>query len=249
MSGCDRSARPAEGGSQCGPIDPLMPFQASELRTDRDNPLVLVGGGGHALVVAEAAAARGWEVVGFLDDDSDAPLGRSPKSVIRVGGVGGVGELQRIADRGWILGVGSLEFRATLIERLAQMEHGGGARTVVHPSAVVSPTARLGVGVFIGPGAIVNARAVVMDHAIVNTGAIVEHECIVGFNAHIAPGAVLAGRVRIGAHTLVGVGARVLPNLSVGDQCTIGAGSVVVKAAMDGQTVVGVPARAKAERA
>ncbi len=193
-------------------------------------------------MIGEAAAAMGMEVVGFLDDDSDAPLGRSPNGVIRVGGLG---ELPRIADRGWILGVGALEFRSTLIERLAQMELGRGARTVVHPSAVVSPTARIGTGVFIGPGAIVNARAMVMDHAIVNTGAIVEHECVVGFNTHIAPGAVLAGRVRIGAHTLVGVGARVLPNLSVGDQCTIGSGSVVVRSAMDGVTVVGVPGRAR----
>ena len=193
-------------------------------------------------MVAEAAAAMGWEVVGFLDDDSDAPLGRLPNNAIRVGGTG---ELARVADRGWILGVGAVGFRGALVERLAQMELGRGAKTVVHPSAVVSPTARLGAGVFIGPGAIVNARAMVMDHAIVNTGAIVEHECVVGFNTHIARGGVLAGRVRVGSHTLVGIGARVLPSLSVGDGCVVGAGSVVVKSVLDGQTVVGVPGRVR----
>jgi sugar O-acyltransferase (sialic acid O-acetyltransferase NeuD family) len=205
-------------------------------------PLVLVGGGGHALVVTESGTASGWSVVGFLDDEADAALGRSPNQILRVGKIA---ELTRIGDRCWILGVGSLEFRGVLIERLAQMELGRGVRTVVHPTASVSPTARLGNGVFIGPGAIVNARAMIMDHAIVNTGAIVEHECTVGFNSHIAPGAILAGRVRIGSHTLIGIGARVLPNLSVGDRSVVGAGSVVIRSVVDGQTVVGVPARAR----
>ena len=209
-----------------------------------DQPLVLVGGGGHALVVAEAAVAAGIVPVGFLDDDPDAVLGRAPNPVMLVGRIG---ELERIADRGWILGVGQLAFRGMVIDRLAQMEMGRGARTVIHPSAVVSATARIGVGVFIGPGAIVNARAVVMDHAIVNTGAIVEHECVVGFNTHIAPGAVLAGRVRVGMQTLVGVGSRVLPELSIGDRCVVGGGSVVIRSVVDDQTVVGVPARARSK--
>lgn len=204
------------------------------------HPLVLVGGGGHALVVAEAAAAAGVLAVGFLDDDVDAPLGRSPSSMIRVGKLS---ELDRIGDRGWIVAVGHLAFRGSVIDRLSQMEHGRGARTVIHPSAVVSSSARIGAGVFIGPRAVVNARALVMDHAIVNTGAIVEHECIVGYNAHIAPGAVLAGRVRVGTQTLVGIGARVLPDLSIGDRCVVGAGTVVVRSVVDEKTVIGVPGR------
>jgi sugar O-acyltransferase (sialic acid O-acetyltransferase NeuD family) len=213
---------------------------AFDSRDSANNPLVLVGGGGHALVIADAAIASSATIVGFIDDDPDAPFGRSPNNAIRIGGLA---ELARIADRPWILGIGSVPFRATLIERLAQMELSRGTRTVIHPSAVVSPSARIGDGVFIGPGAIVNSRAMIMDHSIVNTGAIVEHECIVGFNTHIAPGAVLAGRVRVGSHSLVGIGARILPNLSVGDQCTVGAGSVVVRSVLDTHTVVGVPAK------
>ncbi len=191
-------------------------------------------------MVAEAAAAAGLIPVGFLDDNPDAALGRLPNAVVWVGRIG---ELERVADRGWILGVGQLAFRGGVIDRMAQMEMGRGARTVIHPSAVVSGTAQIGAGVFIGPGAIVNARAVVMDHAIVNTGAIVEHECVVGFNTHIAPGAVLAGRVRVGTQTLVGIGARVLPDLSIGDRCVVGAGSVIVRSVVDERTVVGVPGR------
>jgi len=216
------------------PASPKAPVPGS-------NPLVLVGGGGHALVLADAAAAEGFEVVGFLDDDLDAALGRPPNKVIHVGKME---DLSRIADRGWIIAVGHLPFRQELIDLLTQMELGPGARTVVHPSAVISPSAQLGAGVFIGPRAVVNARAVIMDHAIVNSGAVVEHECIVGVNSHICPGAVLGGNVRVGSQTMVGLGSRVLPNLSVGDGCVIGAGAVVVRSAVDEQTVVGVPGKA-----
>lgn len=204
--------------------------------------IVVIGGGGHALAVAEAALGCGCQVVGFLDDSPDAALARGPEPALRIGPLR---DLPRIADRRWILGLGQLDFRDGVLHRLDQLELGRGAISVVHPAAHVSPTARIGEGVYVGPNAVVHSRALVMDHAIINSGAIVEHECVVGYNAHIAPGAVLGGGVRIGAGTLVGMGSRVLPSLSIGDRCTVGAGAVVVRSVLDGQTVVGVPAAAR----
>lgn len=207
-------------------------------------PIIIVGGGGHGLVVADAARASGFDVVGVLDDNPDATLTRgSTDAVLRVGGLR---ETARIADRAWILGVGTLSVRAELISAMTSPQPGGRSGIVVHPTAHVAPTARLGVGVFVGPNAVVHTRAVVGDHAIINSGAIVEHECVVGTNTHIAPGAILGGGVRIGAHTLVGLGSRVLPLLSIGDKCTVGAGAVVVRSVLDGLTVVGVPAKVRA---
>lgn len=201
---------------------------------------MLIGGGGHALVVDEAARAAGFEVVGFLDDDPDAPLSRPPNRVLAIGRLN---ELPRLADRPWIMGVGNLEFRDAVLHQLDQLELANTAQTVIHPQAYVSPTARIGRGVYIGPKAVVHARADIRDHAIINSGAIVEHDCVVDVNAHVAPGAVLAGGVRIGLSALVGIGARVLPLLSVGDKCIVGAGAVVTKSVVERQTVVGIPAR------
>jgi sugar O-acyltransferase (sialic acid O-acetyltransferase NeuD family) len=203
-------------------------------------PLLLIGGGGHALVVDEAARAAQFDVVGFFDDDPDAPLSRPPSRLLNIGRMN---ELLRIEDRPWIMGVGNLEYRAGVLHELDQLELGKTAHTVIHPDAYVSPTARIGRGVYIGPKAIIHARADIRDHSIINTGAIVEHECIVDVNAHVAPGAVLAGGVRIGSNALVGIGARILPLLSVGDQCVVGAGAVVTRSVVERQTVLGVPAR------
>jgi len=200
---------------------------------------VILGGGGHALVVAEAARATGHQIVGFLDDNPDAVMSHQPDATLWIGPSSA---FDAIGDRPWIMGFGNLAFREQVIHRLDQLELARSARTVIHPTAYVSPTARIGRGVFIGPRAVVHTRATVLDHAIVNTGAIVEHECHVGVNAHIAPGAVLAGGCRVGTSALVGVGARLLPMLSVGDGCVVGAGAVVIKSVVEG-VVMGVPAR------
>lgn len=213
--------------------------------TDRPHPdsgltsgsLVVVGGGGHAIVVAEAAGIAGFRVVGFLDDRADAPLARGPGALPRLGPLRA---LHAIGDAGWILGLGGLALRRELLAGAP-----GRAGVVVHPAALVSPSAVVGVGTFVGPRAVVHARAQVGAHAIVNTGAIVEHECLVGENAHIAPGAVLGGEVEVGPDALVGLGARVLPGVRIGAGAVVGGGAVVVRDVAPGATVVGVPARAR----
>lgn len=202
--------------------------------------LVLIGGGGHALVVEEAARALHLHLAGFLDDSHASRLSNQPEAIHHLGNLA---HLEIIAGRRWVLALGSLTLRARLLDTLETLGTLDAALSLIHPSAFVSPSAEIGAGVYIAPGAIVQSHAIIQDHAIINTGAIVEHECVVGFNAHIAPGAILAGRARIDPNTLVGVGARVLPQVSVGAGCVIGAGAVVTRGVPDGLTVVGMPAR------
>jgi sugar O-acyltransferase (sialic acid O-acetyltransferase NeuD family) len=205
------------------------------------NSFVLIGGGGHALVVAEAAALAGMSAAGFLDDDPGAVLARAGRD----GGLPWAGPLlalDRIARAGgFIIALGDLAARRELIHATAPMNEL--AIRLFHPTAILSPSVAVGPGAFVGAGAIVQPLASIAQHAIINTGAIIEHECQVGENAHIAPGAVLGGRVRIGSDTLVGLGSRLLPGIRVGRGCTIGAGAVVRHDVADGARIVGVPGR------
>lgn len=207
--------------------------------------IVILGGGGHALVVAEAARLSNVPIAGFFDDDLDAPAGSGEGSIPHLGGL----DMRRLPlGCRWILGVGNLDFRKKLLTACPP-ELRERAVTIVHPRAFISPTARLGRGVWIGPGAVVHTRAQVGDHGIVNSGAIVEHDCKVGFNAHIAPGAALGGRAEVLANSLVGLGARVLPSVRIGTGCIVGTGAAVIRHVDDGERVVGIPARVMTKRA
>lgn len=197
--------------------------------------LVVFGGGGHGLVVGEAASLSGVSIAGVMDDRADPPAAcRGEGAMPWLGPI-------RAPDGGWILGIGDVVARRVLLGRLGEIP--GRAATVVHPAAFVSSSAVLGRGVFVGPGAVVHARARVGDHAIVNTGSVVEHDCDVGENSHIAPRVVLGGAARVGRDTLVGLGSSVLPGVWLGDGCVVGAGAVVLSNVADGLVVVGVPAR------
>ncbi len=200
--------------------------------------LVLIGGGGHALVVADAAVACGIPIAGFLDDDAHAVLATQL-------GVRHLGGLREFAGRevqgDFVLAVGDVRIRENLLPSLA-IDRTAGA--IVHPSAIVAASAGVERGVFIGPRAVVNACASIAAHAIINTGAIIEHEVMIGENTHVAPGAIVAGRAVVGHGALLGLGATILPGRRIGDGAVVGAGAVVTCDVAPGVTVAGIPARA-----
>ena len=198
--------------------------------------LVVYGAGGHGRVVADAGAAAGFHVLGFLDDG--VPAGRE------VLGWRVLGDLTWLVGKPWVALAHGIGDNATR-ERIARAAAHDGFTftTVVHPSAVVSPHARLGAGAVVMALAAVNPGSQVGAGAIVNTAAVVEHDVVVGDFAHVASKAGLAGGARLGRLALLGSGANVLPGQSVGDGSVVGAGAVVVRDVPPGVVVAGVPAR------
>lgn len=213
--------------------------------------LLVWGGGGHGKVVADVVRAAGHAIAGYADRDP-AKLG----AVVEPGGAVVVmtedalrdairagGPLPHGADA-VALAIGDNALRAAALEALGPVA----APALVHPSAVVSPSAEVGAGTVVFPRAVVNAAARVGRGVIVNTGAVVEHDCLVGDGAHLSPGAVLGGGVAVGEQSWVGAGATVLPGVRIGRDVRVGAGSVVLRDVHGGATVVGVPARPLPER-
>ena len=121
----------------------------------------------------------------------------------------------------------------------------GGVR---HPSAVVSPFARVGEGVQLLAASVVQSGAKVGEHCIINTAAVVEHDVTLGRWVHVAPGAIVCGDVSIGAFSHIGAGAVVRQGVRLGENTVVGAGAVVVRDYAGVNVLVGVPAGAKERR-
>lgn len=201
--------------------------------------VAVVGGGGHAKVVIDLLRAGGHDVVACLD----APLvGQRINGVPVLGGEDEyLPRLQAEGVNDVFVALGENRLRRKVVARIQQL----GMRFVsaIGRSAVLSPSAKIGVGCAIMEGAIVNADAIIGDFAIINTNASVDHDCVVENFCHVAPGSVLAGCVRLGEGVFLGAGSRVIPGINIAAGIIVGAGAAVVRDIEDAGVWVGVPAR------
>jgi sugar O-acyltransferase (sialic acid O-acetyltransferase NeuD family) len=208
--------------------------------------ILIWGAGGHGRVVAEIARASGCHVLGFVDAD----VGKRDCIIDATGARVVLGEVElRACLRGEaelprgvqaiVPAVGDNRIRFDQAHRLGALL----APPLIHPSAVISPSATVQPGTVIAPLAVLNAGARVGRGVIVNTLSVVGHDCVIEDGAQIGSGAVLTGGVRVGERAFVAAGSIVLPGVRVGADVLVGAGAVVLSDLTDGVRVAGVPAR------
>jgi sugar O-acyltransferase (sialic acid O-acetyltransferase NeuD family) len=204
-------------------------------------PLVIFGCGGHGKVVADAALAAGYDVLGFADDDpasrDDTILGLPVLAI----GIEETRELCNARSADLVLAIGDNRRRAHVFDRA--LSFGLRMATIIHPSAVVAPTASIGAGTVVFARAVVNPDCRVGDDVIINTAASLDHDNVIGTHAHVSPGAVLGGTVVVGEGTHVGIGVSVRNNVTIGAWSVVGAGAAVVGDIPDDVVAYGVPAR------
>lgn len=185
--------------------------------------IILVGYGGHAKSVADCIERVGkYKIAGYTDlavHESKYPyLGTDDvlKGYFEKG-------IQNAA-----VGLGYMG-KDNLRERLyLKLKYIGYFLPIIRdPSSVISETAQIGEGAFVGKGAIVNAEARIGKMAIINSMALVEHECIVGDFTHIAVSAVLCGQVEVGSAVLVGANAVIMQCLHVPSNVVVPAGETL----------------------
>mgnify|MGYP000815097864 CR=1 FL=1 len=191
----------------------------------------LFGASGHAKVIIDIVKAQGDDIGRLYDDAPHCseihgyPVDKASDSDV-------AGPM--------IISIGSNRVRKMIAERY-RLEY---ARAI-HPQAIVSPSAHIGVGTVVMQNALVQADTSIECHCIINSGASVDHECRIGDFVHISPHATLCGNVHVGEGTWIGAAATVIPGIKIGKWCIIGAGSVVINDIPDGVTAYGNPCRIK----
>lgn len=207
-----------------------------------ERPFIIVGGGGHARVVASTLRRLGESILGFTDPDGDAPLG---DDIEHLGGDEILTEKERseVALTMGVSSAGDTSPRAALFTE--QVDNGFQFPPLVHPDAVVASEATMEAGTQVMAGAVIQPGASLGDNVIVNTNASVDHDCDVGAHSHIAPGATLSGEVVLDSQIHVGTGASIIQGTEIGKNSVVGAGAVVIEDVPPETVVVGAPAHPK----
>jgi acetyltransferase EpsM len=190
--------------------------------------IVLIGAGGHSKVIKDIIHARkGAKLVALLDD-------KYPELRLESGEyTGPISSAQTLLKEKpqlkFIVAIGDNEIRRSVVDRLSLAdEH---YVSLIHETAIISPSATIGRGTVVMAKAVVHAAAKVGHHAVVNTGAIIEHDAILGDYVHAAEGA------------MIGAAATVIPGKTIGKWAIIGAGATVISDIPADSTAVGTPAR------
>ncbi|WP_088041607.1 acetyltransferase [Bacillus sp. EAC] len=200
--------------------------------------IIILGNGGHSKVIQDMISSlKNHEIIAILDEKY---LEEKQENGIFYAPIS---YLQKflVDDVKVVIAVGDNSIRKQIVYTINLNNEK--YVTVVHPSAVISSSSKIGNGTVVMPKAIINADATIGEHCIINTGAIIEHDNMIGHYTHLSPNTTLTGNVLIeeGAH--IGASATIIPGIKVGNWSIVGAGSTVIHHIPSFSTAVGSPAR------
>jgi sugar O-acyltransferase (sialic acid O-acetyltransferase NeuD family) len=162
-------------------------------------------------------------VTGFLDDNPDALKGFS-YSIPYLGSIQSF--IPQPGDQ-LLMAIGDPKAKKNLY--LDLKFKGASFAQFIHPTAVVSRTAKLGEGVVICPLAFVSADSIIGDLCAINGNSSVGHDVVLGDFATLSSHVDITGWVHVDECVFFGSGARVLPKVKIGKDARIGAGAVVMQ--------------------
>lgn len=208
--------------------------------------LVVLGAVGNCLDIVDAVRLAGeYMPLGFLDDGSWQEGSLAAGLSI----LGPLTLARSMADVSFVCGIGSpRSFRAKkgIIAKLGIPRER--FATVIHPSAVISPSAMVGAGSVILSHSTICAAAHIGDHVMMLPGGVVGHDSRVGDYSIAAARITISGRVSIGSGCYLGAASSYREGVTVGDGTLVGMGAAVVRDVPANDVVVGIPARSLGAR-
>jgi sugar O-acyltransferase (sialic acid O-acetyltransferase NeuD family) len=204
----------------------------------RSRPLLIFPCNGNGIEAVDGLG-EAWHCIGFVDDTpAKQAQGCMGVSVYSRTAFEHAPDAAVLAVPG---GPASFRTRRAVIESLGL--HEGRFATVIHPSASVSRSARIGRNVLVMAGVVITSNAVIGDHVSVLPNSVIHHDSVVGAWSLIGSNVTVAGAVQIGENCYVASGSTLKNGVSLGAGCLIGLGSNVLSDVASMTTVVGNPAR------
>jgi sugar O-acyltransferase (sialic acid O-acetyltransferase NeuD family) len=207
--------------------------------------LLLIGAGGFARETAEAVRAVNavrptWELLGFLDDDPD----RHGTLVDGLPVLAGIDAVHDHPEAQVVICTGrptNYVSRPRIAARLGLDD----ARyaTVIHPSATMGSTCRVGAGSVLLAHVDLTADVAIGRHVAVMPQVVLTHDARVEDYVTIGSGVRIGGGGRVGQGAYIGAGACIRESLTIGERAMIGMSAVVTSDVPPERLWYGAPAR------
>lgn len=140
-----------------------------------------------------------------------------------------------------VIAIANPSVRQRIAEKLVKIKW----INLIHPKAIISKYAKIGVGNIICAGTIINPNFTIGDHCHINIGCTLGHDITVREYVTLMPGCRISGNVVLKSKSTIGSGAVILQGLLVEEDVIIGAAALLNRNTIKGNTYIGIPARGK----
>lgn len=203
--------------------------------------ILIVGAGGFGREVLQWARDTWLEastlIAGFLSADAHRPpFNRSLPPILA-----NPAAFHPEPGDALVLAIGIPAVRRRVAEDLASRS--AVFLTLIHPTAIVAPTASIGSGSILCPYSIVSDSAQVGRFTLLNYHSSLAHDAAAGDFAVLSPYATLGGAAKIGTDAFLGLHASVGPGKCLGPRTKVSANSAALCDVPADSLVFGVPGR------
>lgn len=203
--------------------------------------IVILGAGGFGrevyLWAKDSFPDDQYKIKGFLDDNPNV-LNNYNIDIDIIGNIGSY----KIKDQDRLLiAIGDIDVKKRLVTELKKK--GAKFLTLIHPTAIVTNTAKIGQGVIICPFVIVGDHARLDDFVISNVYSSCGHDSKIGKYCILSPYAAVTGFSILEDEVFLGTHSTVIPGKKVGYRSKVSANSVVMRDVPSNKIVFGVPGK------
>lgn len=200
----------------------------------------IVGAGTYGEVMLELAQILGFNVKGFFDEDES----KINKNVMGKTVIGKFSDLDSTKIKGnkFIVAIGNNAARLNLMSKINKF--GGQTPTLIHPTAVISPSAEIGYGVYIHANAYIWSNAKIGNYCIVSPNVVIAHHTSIGEACLISTLSGVGASIKVENLVFIGMGSTIVTGVTkIGSNTIIGAGAVLLNDAESNSIYVGIPAK------
>lgn len=200
--------------------------------------IIIIGAGGHAAEIRDyithynhaVEINQKLEVIGFLDDNENNYKAYNFVEPF----LGSIKDHIVATNVSYIMGIANVKYRRPIVS--AFIDKGAIFATLIHPSAIVSPSATIGEGCVISHNASIGPKAQIGKFNMLNSRCTIGHDTVLGDYNFIGPQVVFSGFTKIGNDNMFGVNAATIPSVEVGNNNTVAAGMILTKNVTDNET-------------